>query len=322
MVGFFGSATAPSRPRKGVDVFIQAALQLKERIPELWLFLRGQSWDADAAAMRQAGLQVFHPGFLPARQLPAAYRSLDAYVIASTNEGGPVTALECMASGVPLVSTSVGMVRDAVRDREQALIVPTGQPAALAEAIERLYGDPDLCACLQENALTLVRERFLWEQVAPLYGDLYRQAAADRPARSVSADPFVRQRRSQLQRDLAVFRSPRAMASCTGRQRPIDRRAPCLPIRSSASAGPSFSGIWLCSWAIPGTTSTTAEPCASCRMSPAWLRSCWSCGAAWSWGSGSYPICCAGKYNLVLPISGAAGNRGRGNMAWQFLLPG
>ena len=205
MVGFFGSATAPSRPRKGVDVFIQAALQLKERIPELWLFLRGQSWDADAAAMRQAGLQVFHPGFLPARQLPAAYRSLDAYVIASTNEGGPVTALECMASGVPLVSTSVGMVRDAVRDREQALIVPTGQPAALAEAIERLYGDPDLCACLQENALTLVRERFLWEQVAPLYGDLYRQAAADRPARSVSADPFVRQRRSQLQRDMAVF---------------------------------------------------------------------------------------------------------------------
>jgi glycosyltransferase involved in cell wall biosynthesis len=35
VVGFFGSANAPSRPRKGVDVFIQAALQLKERIPEL-----------------------------------------------------------------------------------------------------------------------------------------------------------------------------------------------------------------------------------------------------------------------------------------------
>jgi glycosyltransferase involved in cell wall biosynthesis len=205
VVGFFGSAHVPSRPRKGVDVFIQAALQLKQRIPDLCLFISGQNWETDVAAMRQTGLNVFCPGFLPARQLPAAYRTLDTFVVASTIEGGPVTALESMASGVPLISTSVGMVRDAVQDREQALIIPSDQPAALAEAIEMLYSDSNLISHLKENALALVRERYLWEHVAPLYGDLYRKALADRPQSSTYADPFVRQRQFLLQRDMAAF---------------------------------------------------------------------------------------------------------------------
>jgi glycosyltransferase involved in cell wall biosynthesis len=206
VMGFFGSAHAPSRPRKGVDVFIQAARQLQVRIPELWLFISGQNWDADVAALRQAGLRVFYPGFLPARQLPAAYRTLDTFVVASTIEGGPVTAFEAMASGIPLISTSVGMVRDALQDRQQALIIPTNQPEALAQAIQSLYTESGLRQHLQQNALALVRQQYLWQHVAPRYGDLYRQALAELPiSTTASGDPFTRQRQGTLQRDMAAF---------------------------------------------------------------------------------------------------------------------
>ncbi len=204
------------------------------------------------------------PAFCPpasSRRPTAAWMPLSSPARAKAD---PVTALECMASGVPLVSTSVGMVRDAVQDRTQALIVPANQPAALAEALERLYGDPDLGLRLQENALALVRERYLWEHVAPRYGELYRQAAAGeaKPSPSIPS------------------------------------------IRSSTSAGLSSSGIWPSSWAIPGAGSITAKRCASCRMSPAWPVNCWCYGSAWCWGSGRCRNYCTGKYSRFLHVSG------------------
>jgi glycosyltransferase involved in cell wall biosynthesis len=206
IVGFFGSAHAPSRPRKGVDVFIQAVQQLKLYIPELWLFISGQNWAADVAEMRQAGLNVFHPGFIPARRLPAAYRALNTFVVSSTVEGGPVTAFEAMASGIPLVSTSIGMVRDAVRDGQHALIIPKNQPEALVDAIQRLYTDSILVQNITTSAISLVRQNFLWEIVAPRYGDLYRNALDGRTAVvAPAADPFVHQRRKVLQHDMVAL---------------------------------------------------------------------------------------------------------------------
>lgn len=243
VVGFFGSAHAPSRPRKGVDTFIQAVQQLKTRIPDLWVFISGQNWDADVTTLRRAGLNVFCPGFLPARQLPAAYRTLDTFVVASTIEGGPVTAFECMASGVPLISTSVGMVRDAVQDQQHALIIPANQPEGVVEAVSRLYTDSALTNHLRENALALIRQRYLWEQVAPRYGDLYRQALADLPSALTAADPFVRQRLFALQRDMA------SLISYTWRQK-HHREALSLLVEDVPDLGSKALVLWfwLASW--------------------------------------------------------------------------
>ena len=68
--------------------------------------------------------------------------AMDVWVMSSVREGLPVALLEAMAVGRPIVATDVGGIPEAVRDGREGLIVPAGDPGALARAIGRLLGDP------------------------------------------------------------------------------------------------------------------------------------------------------------------------------------
>lgn len=67
--------------------------------------------------------------------------SSDIFVIASAFDAGPITAMEAAALGLPIVSTKVGIMNDAFTNEEDCLLVPTRDPAALAEAIIRMAND-------------------------------------------------------------------------------------------------------------------------------------------------------------------------------------
>ena len=73
----------------------------------------------------------------------------DAVVLPSRWEGLPLTALEALASGTPLVATDVRGVRELVVDGQDALLVPE-EPEALAAALRRVLDDPELAARLAE----------------------------------------------------------------------------------------------------------------------------------------------------------------------------
>ena len=76
----------------------------------------------------------------------------DAVVMPSRWEGLPLTALEALASGTPLVATSVRGLRELVTDGENALLVPE-EPDALADALRRVLDDRELAARLSEAGL-------------------------------------------------------------------------------------------------------------------------------------------------------------------------
>ncbi len=87
---------------------------------------------------------------LPTRDgLTTAYHALDAYVVASRQEGGPKSILESMATGVPLVTTRAGQAPDLVVDGENGILVDVEDAEAIAAALVRIHRDSELATTLR-----------------------------------------------------------------------------------------------------------------------------------------------------------------------------
>jgi glycosyltransferase involved in cell wall biosynthesis len=120
------------------------------------------------------------------RDLPPIYADLDVLAVTSKNEGTPVSAIEAMAAGCPVVATRVGGLPDLIRDGETGCLVPPGDVQAVATAILRLVRDPETSRRLGQTAQAMARERFalprLIGDLERLYLELWaRKGAARRP---------------------------------------------------------------------------------------------------------------------------------------------
>ena len=103
----------------------------------------------------------------------------DLFVLSSRSEGLPLSILEAMATGLPVVASRVGGVPELVVDGETGLLVPPGDPHALAAAIERLLDDPALRRRLGTAGRTRVSEHFDLASARRAHLDLYRALLAD-----------------------------------------------------------------------------------------------------------------------------------------------
>ena len=83
-------------------------------------------------------------GALPRERVLELFRAADASLLSSTWENFPHTVVESLAVGTPVIATRVGGVPEVVTDGENGLLVPGGDPSALALAIERFYGEHGL----------------------------------------------------------------------------------------------------------------------------------------------------------------------------------
>ena len=99
--------------------------------------------------------------FLGARDdVPAVLASLDAFAFPSLFEGLCLAVIEAQAAGVPVVATPVGGIRETVVDGETGLLVPPGDPPALAAAIRRLLEDRPAAEAMADEAKRRVRARY------------------------------------------------------------------------------------------------------------------------------------------------------------------
>lgn len=112
----------------------------------------------EPALRRRARANVRFLGAVSDR--PAIYHALDALVLPSRFEGLPMTVLEAMASGVPVLASAVDGVREIAADGVSALLAPSENIPAFRAALGRLMRDQPLRENLATAALGLVRERF------------------------------------------------------------------------------------------------------------------------------------------------------------------
>lgn len=167
-------------PRKGVLDLIEASRLLRGRGVDHELHLLGGTPDEgpDAEAQVRAGLDgsVRLLGTRPPEQMPAAFAEAEVFCLPSWWEAMPLSVLEAMAAGLPVVATDVGDVDRAVQDGVTGFVVPAKDPQALASALEALLADPDLRrrmgAAGRERVLAHFSADVTAGEVSALYSDL------------------------------------------------------------------------------------------------------------------------------------------------------
>lgn len=107
-------------------------------------------------------------------EIAGYYRLFDAFVLPSVNEGTPVSAIEALASGTPVVANRVGGVPDVVRDGVDGFLVEQGDTAGAARRLAELAGDPALRARLGEAGRARVLVRYSVERLVDDVDRLYR----------------------------------------------------------------------------------------------------------------------------------------------------
>jgi glycosyltransferase involved in cell wall biosynthesis len=98
----------------------------------------------------------------------------DIFLNTSTVDNTPLSILEAMACGLCVVTTRVGGIPYLLRDGHDALLVPTNDSRAMADAVRRVLHEPGLAARLSRNARETV-EGFGWQHVLPQWDALFRR---------------------------------------------------------------------------------------------------------------------------------------------------
>jgi glycosyltransferase involved in cell wall biosynthesis len=152
------------RPAKGYDILLQAAALL-EKSPRSYRFViagqgKGGLYDELLRLREELGLQdrVLFLGFID--DAAEFLSNLDLFLSTSVSEGLPLSAIQAMVAGLPLVATRCGGYEELVSDRENGLLVDIGNSRAIADTLESLADNTGLQATLAQQARKHVIQTF------------------------------------------------------------------------------------------------------------------------------------------------------------------
>lgn len=152
---------------KGPDLFCRAVEVLAKKI-KVTVLLTGPARGYVKERLRAVGIPFVHTFFENPKEVSEYYQALDLYIVSSREEGGPMQILESMASGVPLVSTSVGMAPDIIVDGKNGFLVPLARVEDIPGLCMEILKDGKLREGLVANGLETA-SRFGWDTVAKMY---------------------------------------------------------------------------------------------------------------------------------------------------------
>jgi glycosyltransferase involved in cell wall biosynthesis len=171
-------------PEKGLKILFHAAQAVVASVPEVLFVLAGEGPDGAALEKLTKELSIGeHVAFLgKVSRMMDFYASIDALVMPSLTEGLPLSLLEAMAAGKPVVASRVGSVPSVIIAGETGLLVEPSDVAGLRDAILYLLKDRERALAWGRNGQERVRRHFSSANMAQNYLDIYSDAISAKAA--------------------------------------------------------------------------------------------------------------------------------------------
>jgi len=167
---------------KGVIYLLQAAKLLKDAGASFKTLIVGSGplEDELKAYIRDNNLTdvVTMVGWVDSSELPQYYATATVYVGPSLHEAQGLVFLEALATGLPVVTTDQGGMKDFIRNGENGFMVPAQSPQALFDILARLYNDRSLLYTLHQQAASSVAGTYSWDAVTKAYVPLLKDLVA------------------------------------------------------------------------------------------------------------------------------------------------
>ena len=165
-------------PHKGQRYLVEAAHLVVQRMPDVRFVILGEGELREHLErhVRERGLEkhVLLPGFRT--DVVGCIKAFDLFVMSSVTEGLGTSLLDAMAASRPIVATKAGGIPEIVADGVNGLLVPPRDARALADAIVRVLGDPEMRR-LGDAGFARVRERFTVERMVGATAAVYARVA-------------------------------------------------------------------------------------------------------------------------------------------------
>lgn len=145
---------------KDIEVLIQAMPRIRaEQRAHLLLVGRGNDRSRLEALAKDLGMShcVHFLGFVPEKELPALYRSVNVFAIASTCEVQSIPTLQAAATGLPIVAVNEGALPELAQQEHNGFLVDAGQPEAMGKAILQVLCDREKAQRMGEMSLAIGR---------------------------------------------------------------------------------------------------------------------------------------------------------------------
>ena len=163
------------RPGKRIDLLLETVARVRPRDAFKLLIIAGEPFAPFAEHVRRLGLADRVIVREKVNDIEDYLQVADIGLFTSETESFCLSILEAMYFGCPSVSTRVGGIPEVVEDNRSGLLVPFGDVAALASALEALLHDETRRGALARAAQARARERFSAEIIVPRYEALYRR---------------------------------------------------------------------------------------------------------------------------------------------------
>ena len=172
------------QPRKNQNAFIDALASLATALPFQLRFFgtatKNSDYDDSFFERVKKHEWCHYGGMLAPRELREEYRNASLLVLSSIEDNCPMSVLEAMASGVPIVASNVGGVPDLIQDGRNGLLIDPASADSMRSAVARILRDPEFAAKLACQARKDAEEKYHPRVIARKHLEIYGEVIAAR----------------------------------------------------------------------------------------------------------------------------------------------